>query len=72
MNKTTKYILLGIGSAVGIFAVMVIVRMLVRGVSIAEAANDWTNILIAVCCGASTGISTWKRDQEKEEKEKAS
>ena len=70
MNKPVKYILLGIGSCIGVFLVMILLRNLIHGSSFAEEAKDWTNWLVAVCCGISTAWSTLKRDKDKENKSK--
>ncbi|MCR5566762.1 MAG: hypothetical protein K6F61_07900 [Clostridiales bacterium] len=70
MNKTVKYILIGIGTSIALFAVILLLRMFIRGVPFTEGLKDWTNWLIAVCCAVSVGVSSWKKDREKEEKEK--
>ena len=70
MNKPLKYALCGVGSAVGIFILMTLVRSLVRGIPFTEGIKDVANIVIAIVCGVSTAMSMKKKDDEKEKKEK--
>ena len=65
MNKTTKCILSGVAAFVVCFLIIVLSRVLIRGISFADGAKDWMNWLIAVCGGAGYAYSVWKKDQEK-------
>lgn len=68
MNKIIRYSLIGVGTSISVFMAILLLRMLIRGVPFTEGLKDWTNWLIAVCCAVSTGVSSWKKDREKEEK----
>ena len=70
MKKIGRYILIGVGTSLGVFMAILLLRMLIKGIPFEEGLKDWSNWLIAVCCAVSTGVSFWKRDREKEEKDK--
>jgi len=70
MNKTTKYILYGVGCFVLSIVILAVVRSLIRGIAIGEGFKDWTNWAIAVLSGLSAGWSSYNKDKVKEEKEK--
>ena len=70
MNKTTKYILYGIGTFAASIVILSVVRSLIHGLAIGEGFKDWTNWAIAALSGVSTGYSSYSKDKAKEEKEK--
>jgi len=70
MNKTTRYILYGVGTFVLSIVVLAVIRALVRGVAIGEGFKDWTNWLIAAVGGISAAWASYSKDREKAEKEK--
>ena len=70
MNKTVKYILYGVGTFAFIILATSLIRSLIRSVPFADAFKDWTNWLIAAICGVCSALSLYKKDQEKEKKDK--
>ena len=70
MNKTTKYILYGIGTFAASIVILSVVRSLIHGLAIGEGFKDWTNWAIAALGGISAGWSSYNKDKEKAEKEK--
>ena len=65
MNKTTKYILLGAGSFIGCFLIIVFLRVLIKGIPFADGIKSWSNWLYAAMGGVGFAYSVWKKDQEK-------
>ena len=70
MNKTVKYILCGVGTFAFIILATALIRSLIRSVPFADAFKDWTNWLIAAICGVCTAMNLYRKDQEKEKKDK--
>ena len=70
MNKTVKYILCGVGTFAFIILATALIRSLIRSVPFADGFKDWTNWLIAAVCGVSSALSAYKKDKEKETKDK--
>ena len=68
MSKTTKNILYGIGTFVGIMVIMILVRTLIKGATLEEALSRWSSWLIAACCGVSAFLTANNRDQQKKDK----
>ena len=66
MNKATKYILLGAGSFIGCFLIIVFLRVLIKGIPFADGIRSWNNWLYAAIGGIGTVYSVWKKDQDKE------
>ncbi len=65
MNKTTKYILLGIGSFIGCLLIIVLVRVLIKGIPFADGIGNLSSWLFAAIGGIGSVYSVWKKDQEK-------
>ena len=65
MNKTAKYILIGVGSFIGLFLIILLLRFLIRGIPFADGIRNWYTWLLAVSGGIGTAYSIWKKDQEK-------
>ena len=65
MNKTTKYILLGVGSFIGCLLIIVLLRVLIKGIPFADGIKSWSNWLFAAMGGIVFAYSIWKKDQEK-------
>ena len=65
MNKTIKYILIGAGSFIGIFLIIVLIRVLIKGIPFADGIKSWSNWLYAAMGGVGFAYSVWKKDQEK-------
>ena len=65
MNKTTKYILCGVGSFIGILLIIVLIRVLIKGIPFADGIKSWTNWLFAAIGGIGTVYSIWQKDQGK-------
>lgn len=70
MSKPVKSILYGFLMFVLCAAILIGVRALINGVPIAETVKSVWNWVIAGLGGISTGISTWKKETEKEESAK--
>lgn len=68
MNKTARYILIGVGSFIGILLIIVLIRVLIKGIPFADGIRNWSNWLIAAVGGIGTVYSAWKKDQEKNHK----
>ena len=66
MNKTIKYILIGAGSFIGIFLIIVLLRVLIKGIPFADGIRSWSNWLYAAIGGIGTVYSVWRKDQDKE------
>ncbi len=66
MNKTAKYILLGIGSFIGCLLVIVLLRGLIKGIPFADGIKSWSNWLFAALGGVGSAYSVWRKDQEKQ------
>ena len=65
MNKTTKYILVGVGSFIGCLLIIVLLRVLIKGIPFADGIRNWSNWLFAAFGGVGCAYSIWKKDQEK-------
>ena len=65
MNKTTKYILVGVGSFIGCLLIIVLLRVLIKGIPFADGIRNWRNWLFAAFGGVGCAYSIWKKDQEK-------
>ncbi len=65
MNKTAKYILLGIGSFIGIFLIIVLARLLIKGIPFADGIRNWNSWLLAAFGSIGSVYSVWRKDQEK-------
>ncbi len=65
MNKTTKYILIGAGSFIGCLLIIVLIRLLIKGIPFADGIRNWSSWLYAAVGGIGTAYSIWKKDQEK-------
>ena len=65
MNKTTKYILYGIGSFAGVMLIITIVRCLLGGVAFGEELKDWTNWVVAAGAGISSAWTAVNNDKKK-------
>ena len=70
MNKPVKYILYGVGMFAFIILATSAIRSLIRSIPFADGFKDWTNWLIAAICGVCTAMSLYRKDQEKEKKDK--
>ena len=70
MNKTVKYILCGVGTFAFIILATALIRSLIRSIPFTDAFKDWTNWLIAAVCGVCSALSLYKKNQEKETKNK--
>lgn len=68
MNKTARYILIGVGSFIGILLIIVLIRVLIKGIPFADGIRNWSNWLIAAAGGIGMVYSAWKKDQEKNHK----
>ena len=69
MNKTTKYILYGVGTFVLSVVILAVVRSLIKGVAVGEGFKDVTNWLVAAFSGISAAWSAFSKARAKEEKE---
>ena len=41
MNKTSRYILIGVGSFIGILLIIVLIRVLIKGIPFADGIRNW-------------------------------
>ena len=65
MNKTVKYILIGVGTFIGCLLVIVFLRSLIKGIPFADGIKAPTNWLFAAVGGGGSAYSVWKKDQGK-------
>ncbi len=65
MNKTIKYILVGIGSFIGCLLIIVVIRALIKGIPYADVIRNWNTWLFAAFGGVGSAYSVWKKDLEK-------
>ena len=70
MNKTVKAILYGVGSFVGVFLIIVVIRCLIRGVAFGDELKDWTNWAVAAGSGIASALTSLSNDKKKEAAEK--
>ena len=66
MNKTIKYILIGAGSFIGLLLIIVLIRVLIKGIPFADGIRNWNSWLYAAIGGIGCAYSVWKKDQDKE------
>ena len=66
MNKTIKYILIGAGSFIGLLLIIVLIRVLIKGIPFADEIRNWSSWLYAAIGGIGSVYSVWKKDQDKE------
>ena len=65
MNKTTKYILIGAGSFIGCLLIIILFRVLIKGIPFADGIKNWSSWLFAAFGGVGSVYSVWIKDQEK-------
>ncbi len=65
MNKTAKYLLIGIGTFIGCLLAIVLLRVLIKGIPFADGIKSLTNWLFAAIGGIGSAYSLWKKDQQK-------
>ena len=65
MNKTTKYILFGAGSFICMLLIIVLIRVLIKGIPFADGIKNWSSWLFAAFGSVGCVYSIWKKDQEK-------
>ena len=64
-NSFVKYLLMGIGTAVVIFLILIFIRPLLHaGETTGQLVRDPYNWLICVFSGAATGWSMWRKNNK--------
>jgi len=69
MNKTTKYILYGVGTFAGCVVILAVARSLIKGIPVVDGFKDWTNWVIALLSGVSAAWSSFNKDSGKKDKQ---